>query len=152
MTVKQGKYGVKRLKQTNGFTLIEMLIVLSIMLIMLGLVLPPLSSHVNKINSNHVIDKLASDVMKIQHMHATTYGAVKIQLYHDKYVVLNSTRIIQQVHLPEGFWFNQNANHFIEFNKNGNIKRPRTFYLYSPTTRYKIIFPFGKGRFRVEKG
>lgn len=151
MKVIAEKFATKRIKQTNGFTLIEMLFVISIMFIMLGLLLPPLSANVNRIESNHVIDKLASDVMTIQHMHATTNGTVRIQLYRDKYVILKSTKILKQVSLPEGFWFNQNGKHFLEFHKNGSIKQPRTFFLYSPTTKYKIIFPFGKGRFRVEK-
>ncbi|MFU0791480.1 competence type IV pilus minor pilin ComGD [Virgibacillus proomii] len=138
-------------KAKQGFTLVEMLIVLSIFMILIGLSTPPILSALYNVESATVIRKLESDVMMVQHLAATTPSGVSILLLETRYYILQSARIIKEVNLPEGFSINSTTSRFIEFDANGNFKNPRSFFISSPSKRYKIIFAFGKGRFRVEE-
>ncbi|MBR7797796.1 prepilin-type N-terminal cleavage/methylation domain-containing protein [Agaribacter marinus] len=143
---------MSRLHDTKGFTLTEMLVVLSMLMIMVGLSVPPIVYALEKMKENALFQTLESDIMTIQHMSSLTTNRIQLILNENKYYVLRSNRkIIPDRNLPEGWHIDYFINPIIEFDINGSIKNPRTFYIYSPTARYKIVFPFGKGRYRIEK-
>ncbi|MYL41782.1 prepilin-type N-terminal cleavage/methylation domain-containing protein [Virgibacillus massiliensis] len=150
MIKTQEKFVLQPAKR-NGFSLIEMLVVLSIVMVLLGISVPPALSILEELESQYVLQTFETDVMKIQHMSAIHQSRIRIFLYEDKYAILHNSAIKITRLLPTGWKIDSTISRNIEFERNGNIKQPRTFYIQAPNKTYKVVFPFGKGRFRIEE-
>ncbi|WP_404453415.1 competence type IV pilus minor pilin ComGD [Oceanobacillus kapialis] len=134
----------------DGFTLIEMLVVLS-MLSVMALIAFPLEFRVLKEQQEkQFLNTLASDVMNIQQRSTISTGMNRITFYEDSYLVRSEqSEIIRDY--PDGLTIDTRTNRTINFNHNGNIKNPRTLFISGPIQHYRMVFPFGKGRFYLEK-
>ncbi|WP_217586699.1 competence type IV pilus minor pilin ComGD [Lentibacillus saliphilus] len=135
----------------RGFTLLEMLIVLAIFSIIL-LLIPPI--HIERLHiqqEEQFFSVLQSDLLYTQVL-ASTHPEHLVRLTFiasdQKYILVMGSNIILERSLP-GDWIDH--NHEIVFAKSGVVKQPASFVLTTPSNSYKIVFPFGKGRARIEK-
>ncbi|MHA6250981.1 competence type IV pilus minor pilin ComGD [Oceanobacillus sp. CAU 1775] len=137
----------------NGFTLIEMIMVLGIISMLILLAAPIQTSVLKTQIENKFIDTFKDDVLFIQNQ-ASGYerGTLYIHFYSDHYIVTTGVRDAGHYakrYYPEG-WTNINASQArIQFKESGTIIRPRTVVMYSENERIHFTFPLGKGRFHV---
>lgn len=136
----------------NAFTLIETLLVLSVLSILILLTVPLHASTITKQEEKQFIDLLQFDVLLIQNQASIeSKGKMYIRFYDDHYLVLQGINApYAKRYYPNG-WTIIGMNQTIEFHSNGTLLSPRTITMYSEDERIAFIFPLGKGRFYVDK-
>lgn len=136
----------------NGFTLIEMLVVLGIVSILLLLSAPLTISTLEKQRDKQFLDVFKFDVLYIQNLASTTKEPITLTFYKDRYEINKHHKksfIVRQY--PNGWELEERPNNSIKFKQNGTFIKPRTFLIASKNTAYQIIFPLGKGRCYIVK-
>lgn len=138
--------------ERNGFTLIEMLLVLTVLSILISLALPAHSSSLTKQQENQFIEVLQNDVLLIQNQASiTSKERMYIRFYDDHYLVLHGRNpSYAKRDYPDG-WSLLTSNRILEFHLNGTVLSPRTFIMHSKKERIALVFPLGKGRFYIER-
>lgn len=138
---------------TNGFTLLEVLVVLIVWSILLLTVVPIHFSLIESQQERYFFDTFAYDVLYTQNLSTTTKESVQLKLYEDRYTIRRgyTREVILTQSLPAGWVIKANVFHTISFDDKGRIRMPGTFYIQTKTNQYAIIFPFGKGRHRIVK-
>jgi competence protein ComGD len=146
---------LRQMANKNGFTLIEMLLVLSIVSILSLLSVTWSLSAISKQEREQFINTLENDTLYIQQV-TSIKGSVEQRPYitfkEDFYTIYFTKRrkpIIRNY--PSGVRIDTRKHQYLKFEQNGNIHQPRSMDLFMGDERYKIIFPFGKGRFYLEK-
>ncbi|MGP4065095.1 competence type IV pilus minor pilin ComGD [Oceanobacillus sp. M65] len=135
----------------DGFTLIEMLMVLGIISTLVLLAFPLQFNVLKEQEEKQFLKTLASDVSYIQQRSTLTSGMNRITFNENSYRITVDGRPSMNRAYPEGLTIDTRTDRNITFNYNGNIKNPRTLYLVSSLNSYRMVFPFGKGRFYLEK-
>lgn len=137
------------MNKEQGFTIIELLLVLCIVTILTLLVIPSLSHLLKKQQTKHFFAVFESDVMFVQTQALHTVNGTRITLYKDEYLVLLNNEVKQQRDLPNHLTFISANNARIQYSNSGTILQPYTYVLKEHDTFYHIVFPFGKGRHYV---
>ncbi|MFA1821548.1 competence type IV pilus minor pilin ComGD [Virgibacillus oceani] len=142
---------LKTTKNKNGFTLIEMLIALSIVMIMLLLVVPISLSTLDAAEEEQFLQTLEFDVLYIQSM-AGENLLTSIRFADDHYRIIrgNQEGFIKRDY-PKDVTINSRISNEITFDHRGSIRNPRTIEIHTKNASYRMIFPFGKGRYYIEK-
>ena len=137
----------------NGFTLLEILIVLGVWSLLILLSAPLHISSIEKHQEKQFLKTFESDVMYVQNF---SVGApdrsIVLQFREDGYSVLNrvSDEIIRRK-TPAGSIIDFRTNKELTFNKHGSISKPGTISFKTKNTKYNIIFPLGKARYYIEQ-
>ncbi|GEN87393.1 competence type IV pilus minor pilin ComGD [Oceanobacillus sp. FSL W8-0428] len=141
------------LQTERGFTLIETLFALSILSVILLLIPKHQIEQIDKLESRHFLDTLEMDVLYIQNKRSTQESGKSyiLRFYPDNYSILfnYSTEIRREY--PPLFSLDTPFPKDIEFSVGGVIKNPQSILISFGEERYRIVFPFGKGRFYVEE-
>ncbi|CDO01904.1 ComG operon protein 4 [Oceanobacillus picturae] len=135
----------------DGFTLIEMLMVLGIISTLVLLAFPLQFNVLKEQEEKQFLKTLASDVLYIQQRSTLTSGMNRITFNENSYRITVDGRPSMNRAYPKGLTIDTRTDRNITFNYNGNIKNPRTLYLVSSLNSYRMVFPFGKGRFYLER-
>ncbi|GAB3791362.1 competence type IV pilus minor pilin ComGD [Virgibacillus kimchii] len=139
------------MKRDNGFTLIELLLSLSIITILLLLVVPFSLSALQNAEEKAFFRTIESDVLFIQSMaHEDILYSIRFADDHYKIVRGSQGGIIRRSY-PTGLEVQTHSNNTITFNRYGSVKNPRTIYIHTRHDTYLMVFPFGKGRYYIEK-
>lgn len=141
--------GTYRMKNSKGFTLLELLFVLTIVSIVSLLILAPMFNTVTKQQSKHLLQTLESDVFLIQNhsLHSASNNRILMNKHH--YIVRYEDKNILRTY-PNDLQLTSISSR-IRFSTNGTILEPQTYLFKDSYEKYKIIFPFGKGRFYIEE-
>ena len=137
----------------NGFTLIEMLLVLSVLSIIILLAVPLQFSSLTKQEENQFIELFMHDVLLIQNQASVnSKDSMSIKFHDDHYSIMQRTieQPFAKRNYPDG-WSILGINRDIEFSESGSFLYPRKIVMYSKEERIAFTFPLGKGRFYVEK-
>lgn len=138
----------------NGFTLIEVLFVLSVWSVLLILSVPLHFSILEKQEEDNFMDTLEMDLL---YMQSESYG---IRNYFRLTFIENESYIIAKDHhiknlverkIPEGWKINQRVMSTIAFNDKGTIVEPGNLMIQTIKNKYKVICPLGKGRCYIVK-
>lgn len=135
----------------NGFTLVEMLIVLSTISILLLLAAPIQTSVLKSQEEENFLQLFKHDVLLIQNQTSITSKArIYIRFDNDHYRVV-SPRLghYDRRNYPEGWSYISYNNRELRFNESGTVIGARTMIMYSETERITFTFPLGKGRFYI---
>nr|WP_272917072.1 competence type IV pilus minor pilin ComGD [Pontibacillus yanchengensis] len=110
----------------------------------------PLSTSIyREYKEDLFLKQLKTDILSIQQDTMTEGETYSVFLKKDHYEIYNH-RLIREVPYPKGWWIETfTSTNKIYFDVNGRIRSPGTFYIRTPTKSYKMVFPFGKGRFYV---
>lgn len=136
----------------GGFTLVEVLLVLSIWSILILFVMPIDLDRLETKQEEKFLETLAFDVLYIQSLSTTVEDDhMRIQFYRDGYTVRVGTFENEMIYrqAPKGWSISYRVLPMISFDKYGRIKKPGNVLIHTNQTTYRIIFPFGKGRFYV---
>ncbi|MGP4107283.1 competence type IV pilus minor pilin ComGD [Virgibacillus sp. L01] len=138
----------------NGFTLIEVLFVLSVWSVLLILSAPLHFSILEKQEEDNFMDTLQMDLL---YMQSESYG---IRNYfrltftgNESYIITKDQNIKTLVErkIPEGWKIDQRIMSAIEFNDRGIIVEPGNIMINTKNNKYKVICPLGKGRCYIAK-
>lgn len=141
----------------NGFTLIEMLIVLMIVSTLTILVIPRIDQLEKAKEETYMIEQLTDDLLYAQQYAMTHKTAVVVVFYNaqGRYRMMESYtlgRILIDRTLPSQWAFElvtlQNP---LTFLANGNVNKSGTILIKNGKTTYKVVLLLGKGRFYVQK-
>lgn len=136
-------------KNEEGFTLLELLIVLTIISIVSLFVLPSMFKTVTNIKGQHYFERLQSDIFMIQN--SVLKREVKAYIYFvNKNYIISETNKLTIKWNPEGL-MNEYRPGNIMFSTKGNIKNPSSFIFKNEHKRYKLTFPFGSGRGYIDE-
>lgn len=137
----------------KGFTLLEMLIVLSIWSVLILFTIPINLNTLEKQQEDKFFETLALDVLYIQNLSASSKGYLhpRINLHEDRYIMRAGTLDNEMIErrIPEGWRIDFRTLPLIEFDPNGRMKTPGNIIIKTKDTTYNVIFPFGKGRYHV---
>lgn len=135
----------------EGFTLIELLLVLSIVVTLSVIVLPSMSKTVDQIKVNQFLKVLESDIFFIQNQASEKSSKnMRIIFTKDYYMMINSSIETKRQYYPKTMEY-RSINKAISFSKSGTIKQADSFHFKVADQTIKIIFPFGKGRYYIER-
>lgn len=140
-----------KLKNETGFTLLELLFVLMIVMLLVWVAFPALHKQYVKHEIDHFFRVFDSDILFIQNQ--TLEGRdLWIHLKRDHYIVKERNKnSIHTRHYPKHLGPQSFARHQIEYSNTGSVKNPYTYNFYDVNNkRYKVVFPFGKGRHYIE--
>ncbi|KHE70701.1 competence type IV pilus minor pilin ComGD [Halobacillus sp. BBL2006] len=140
----------------NGFTLSEILIVLTAWSILLVCIIPLHVSTFRSVETSAVMDQLKDDIYLAQQLTVQDhpYYWLSFRLSSNDYVLYDAqdseTIFIRK--FPKNWRFElMTLENPIRFNSRGIIAKPGTMKLYSPTDTYKLVFPFGSSRMNIEQ-
>jgi competence protein ComGD len=147
---------VKRSKRIEGgFTMIELLIVLSLLVIMMGVVVLNMKPMQESREVQQFIQLLTSDLHYAQQFALTERVQVQVKFNNtSKQYSIQSGPMnkIKTVRYPEGLYFQEVSTGLVfEYSSNGTIKKGGTILLQTKRGLYKIVFLLGKGRFYIEQ-
>ncbi len=133
--------------------MIETLFALSVLSIIL-LLMPKLQvEQMDKLELQHFLDTLEMDVLFLQNTKSTQQinGIYFLRFYPDHYRILlkHSTQIKREY--PAQFSLETSNPKDVEFYAGGVTRNPQTIRISLAGEPYRIVFPFGKGRYYVEE-
>src|SRR5690625_1911197 len=132
----------------NGFTLLELLVVLAIWSLLLLLVTPINFSLMEKKQVQYFFETFAYDILYTQNLSTTTKDYVQLNLYEDRYTIRRGYKgeILLTRNIPANWVIKAKVFHTISFDDKGRIRMPGTFFIQTKHDEYAIVFHFGKGR------
>ena len=144
-------------KHEQGFTLIESLLVLSLISMLVSLSFVKFSPLMEKKVMPHFFEQLSNDILFAQQYAISTKQSVNIFFFPDNkhYLVQvpGEDRILLKRFYNEHIHINtRHAGNVVRYNPVGNILNPSSYGVsYKSQENYSITFQIGFGRFYVEK-
>lgn len=139
---------MKRLNE-SGFTLLELLIVLSIWSVLLLLVVNLPMKHVYLKREKEFLNTFQMDVLYAQSLAmGVSEHRVQMLFKEDNYQIVKGTNnsLIKKRSIPKSFELDMRTINEISFDEHGRMRSPGHFIIKTAHTTYRIIFPIGKGR------
>lgn len=141
------------MQQTEqGFTLIEVLFALSVLACILLLVPKYQTGQLEKTEQQQFLEMLDMDLLYLQSM--SSLGAetrYHLTFHEDHYKIIHGLKIFIHRNYPAHVTIPSGGRKEIRFNGKGLIIQPRTILIEMGEESYRLVFPFGKGRFYAEK-
>lgn len=140
----------------NGFSLLELLFVLVIVSILILVSVPFYFKSLEKQQEKQFIETLEFDMLYIQSMamHIRKEDVAK-QMENiffgenDYRIHLRETGEMIIRKYPKNFKVDVRVRSKISFNEKGTIRHPGNIQIKTKHSVYSVIFPLGKGRFRI---
>ncbi len=142
------------LNKQSGYTLTEVLLVLTVFSISLILVIPLQNNVVRKIETQQYMEQFQEDILLAQQLTMTDHPNywIMIRPAHRDYYLYDYKNKLTIYHrkFPDQWKINlQSLTSPIRFNAAGTLRNPGTMTIVSPYATYKITFPFGKSRVSI---
>ncbi|WP_449355721.1 competence type IV pilus minor pilin ComGD [Virgibacillus natechei] len=136
------------MKKQSGFTLVELLLVLSILSILLLLSVPLNISGLQKHQDNQFLETFQYDVLYIQHLATTTTDDKRayIKFNNANYEIVENRKTLETRYYPDGWEVDPWAKKELSFKSTGTIRQPGKIKMTSKNNTYFVVFPLGKGR------
>ncbi|WP_181502717.1 competence type IV pilus minor pilin ComGD [Paranoxybacillus vitaminiphilus] len=145
------------MRKESGFTLIEMLIVLTIINVLLMLSIPKMDRLVEKKQTDYFIEQFKDDMLYAQ-QYAMTHKSSVIIVFYDQQPVYRITEesVFGRILLHRSYSDKLQIQPVtlqspLIFLPNGNVNKSGTILVTYGKQTYKIVFLLGKGRFYVQK-
>jgi competence protein ComGD len=141
--------------KTRGFTLIEMLLVMSIIMIVGSFGFKGYLSYYEKRQLDAFLAQLEEDILFTQ-MHAMTHKEVTDVAFYDNFyrvrTLINAPILVERYFLKDFQieFTNANMTRKISYNNKGNIRVSGKIIVEFKKQRKTIVFQLGKGRFYYE--
>jgi competence protein ComGD len=137
----------------GGFTLLEMMLVLTVFMVCLGAALIPLLNITDEVNDQQFFNQLERDLFEAQSYALLNNVHVNVQFYESgqhKYIISTyefNRHILAERNIPAHFIPVRGSMMDIMFQKSGMTNRFGTVYFKSEEKRVRLIFLIGRGRF-----
>lgn len=141
-----------RSQNNNGFTLVELLSVLSLVSVMALLTVPVLYKSYDSMQIKLFFQILEEDTLYIQNAAFSEETKMQLTFTKDQYNIKRGKQTNLSRKYPKGLTFRGISDSKIIYNKKGKVETPNTIIFYTEAgEKYKVIFPFGAGRQYIEK-
>ncbi|MBC1423819.1 competence type IV pilus minor pilin ComGD [Listeria seeligeri] len=138
----------------NAFTLLEMLLVLSISLTMISLTIFPISNSLSAFNEKLLLEEMKASIYYAQ-LYAITSSqdtTISFTPIDNKLSASTVNNTLFTVPLSPIIKLNQKKAEKFRFSSlDGSINRFTTIHFTGSSKNYQLIFQIGKGRFRFEQ-
>jgi competence protein ComGD len=144
----------KTIKGQQGFTLLELLIVLGAWAVLLLLSVPPVFAVLDDQREKQVLETLKSDVLYMQSLSINSpEERLILDIKQNSYSIreFSKHQPLLKRELPAGYTLDSRTAQGISFTKRGSIKKAGTASLKTKKSKYNIIFPLGKARCYIAK-
>lgn len=141
--------GTSAMKNDKGFTLLELLFVLLVLSVVSVIVLPSLFQTLAKQEAKHFFQLFESDAFLTQNKSLYTPTNDRILMDRHHYVISGDGKVLIRNYPNDLDLTSEKIR--IRFSLSGTIVEPTTYRFISQSGIYKVIFPFGKGRFYLEE-
>lgn len=149
--MEKSAYQPMKPTKEEGFTLLEVMIVLSVMAMLLWLSIPTVHTLYVKTEEKKLIETMQYDILYVQSQAIGSVEEIRITLYKNSYTIVDKGGKVMERNLPAGFEIDRRTLENISFTETGSIRKAGTIKITTPISTYKLIFPPGKGRGRLEK-
>ncbi|GIO23144.1 prepilin-type N-terminal cleavage/methylation domain-containing protein [Oceanobacillus sp. J11TS1] len=141
------------LQTERGFTLLEALFALSILSVILLLIPKHQMEHMENLENEQFLNTLEMDVLYLQNTMSTQEitKPYVLRFASDSYSILLSNETIIKREFPSSVILTNPYLKDIKFSIGGVTMNPQTILMDIGGEPYRIVFPFGKGRFYAEK-
>ncbi|MDT0016625.1 competence type IV pilus minor pilin ComGD [Listeria swaminathanii] len=140
--------------KTNGFTLLEMLLVLSISFTLITLTILPISKTLSTLTEKQLLEEVKATIYLAQINAITTNEDTTISFnpVGNQLVASTNSRTLATTPFAETIKLTQSKTETFRYSgSDGSINRFSTIRFASSANSYKLIFQIGKGRFRIEQ-
>lgn len=127
---------------SRGFTLIEQLFVLSVIIVMTMFTLPYYRLHFNNDRIENIQFCISAIINGAKAQALTTHQKVELN-FSDSHISYQQNDKDIRYNLPEEAHFSHLTN--VSFNENGNINQANHIVLNYKDSQYKLIFHLGSG-------
>ncbi|MBQ6448056.1 MAG: type II secretion system protein [Bacillus sp. (in: Bacteria)] len=139
----------------KGFTLIEMLVAISLLVIISSLSIFLVTSQQTSLNENHFITQLEGDLYYAQAFAIENQLPVQVRIFpslHHYYIRadVNTGNIVERYY-DNDISFSNNTMLSFNINSNGNFSKFGTLEFRIGKQDYKLTIQIGKGRFYATK-
>ncbi|WP_273850741.1 competence type IV pilus minor pilin ComGD [Guptibacillus spartinae] len=138
-----------------GYTLIEMMMVLSILSLLLTLVFLHITPTQNASSTKHFLEDIQSDLRYTQELAYVNGSSYRFSISPSKGIysiqstassIVKTTKIPKHITIDEG-----TMGYQIVFGGNGNVQKAGTLYMKTGKEEYKLVVQVGAGRFYIKK-
>jgi competence protein ComGD len=143
-------------KYQKGFTLIEVLLVISILIIITTLPMLKLAPSYHGKIINHFFEQLTDDLLVSQQYAISHSDTVKVYFYNAsssyRVILVGSNTEILSRHYDKQITINPNTlGTTLIIRSNGNVNKAGTMQVSYQNDKYNVVFQLGRGRFYVTK-
>ncbi|RHW38496.1 prepilin-type N-terminal cleavage/methylation domain-containing protein [Lysinibacillus yapensis] len=143
----------KHLKNSNGFTLVEMLLVLYIVLLTTSMVFHATANISEKRIVNQFFQQLMLDIQSAQAVAIEKETPITVRFIDESHFSANflySGKIVFERELPKNIKYNKHSNtKAIMFTANGNIGDFGTIRFYTRFGEVRLVVNIQEGRMRI---
>lgn len=140
-----------KLTNEKAFTILELLVVLVIVSSLLLLSIPSMTKSIERQQTKQFFELFKTDVFYIQNEALFSHKNIYILFEEDQYLIMDFRKVYAKRKIPTHIEAINTKNRQIRFSNNGTLYNPATYYFTTKETTYKVIFPFGKGRFYIDE-
>ncbi|MDT0013229.1 competence type IV pilus minor pilin ComGD [Listeria cossartiae] len=140
--------------KTNGFTLLEMLLVLSISFTLITLTIFPIANSLSTLIEKQLLEEVKATIYLAQINAVTTKQDTTISFdpLTNQLTASTNSQSLSTIPFADTLKLTHSKTENFRFSSSdGSINRFSTIRLASSTNNYKLIFQIGKGRFRIEQ-
>lgn len=139
----------------NGFTLLEVLIVLMLLSVVMMISVPVYRSGSDAIELNYFLKELEQDLYYYQMLATTNGRGIRFIFSAERpaYTVLEGVRVLEEREGPEGLRFEVRTLGLSElrFLPGGGVQRSGSIGIVYQESHYRLTFHLIRGRFYFEK-
>lgn len=133
--------------QNNGFTLIEMLLVLSIMITLSTLAFPYMKKQTAYISNESIQKQILMIIDQAKSQAIISHEKIILNITSHEIYYFNENQKYNFV-LPDNYYFNNIKE--VYFNKDGNINQANHIDLITPQKKYTLVFHLGAGDYEFK--
>ncbi|MBC1986716.1 type II secretion system protein [Listeria sp. FSL L7-0478] len=140
--------------KTNGFTLLEMLLVLSISFTLITLTIFPIANSLSTLTEKQLLEEVKATIYLAQINAVTTKQDTIISFdpLTNQLTASTNAQSLNTIPFADTLKLTHSRTENFRFSSlDGSINRFSTIRLASSTNNYKLVFQIGKGRFRIEQ-
>lgn len=138
-----------------GYTLIEMMIVLSLLSILLTLVFLHITPTQNASLTKHFLEEIQSDLRYTQELAYVNGSSYRFSISPSKGIYSiqgNASTVVRTNKIPDHITIDEGTMGYqIVFGGNGNVQKAGTLYMKAGKEEYKLVVQVGAGRFYIKK-
>lgn len=143
-------------KGETGFTVIETMIILTVILILLSVAVLPFPKLAANVEKRQFLNQLQADIFLAQSYAVAKQEKVELRFSsaNNSYTVKPfgaAADVIVQRHLPDLVQYTEGSLSKVSFLPNGNTDSFGTVHFNCGDRRVSLIFQIGKGRFYVKE-
>lgn len=141
--------------QPNGYTFLELCVVIFILLVLLQMTTPVISTALDRQETRSFLERLSTELYWAESQARARQTMVYVDVYPSWsfYLIRINTKVAKRIPLPQGYKLTSNfPSDRITFHTDGQIERNGTITMVNRKgDQYYVVFQLSSGRFYVTR-